>query len=66
MRTPGSSSDETEKKQTDVQIPTTEQAVVDMIEDDGEKTEQQKNLAIVQTRMIGDLDITDTNNNDTN
>ena len=42
---------------TDVELPEDEQDVVEMIsdEDDSEPAEQEKNLAIAQAKLIGDL-----------
>lgn len=41
----------------DVKIPTTEAAVIEMLEArEGEVTEQEKNLAITQARLIGDIE----------
>ena len=44
-------------EQTDVDLPEDEQDVVEMISDgdDSEPTEQEKNLAIAQAKLIGDL-----------
>jgi hypothetical protein len=44
-------------EQADVEVPEDEQDVVEMIsgEDDSEPTEQEKNLAIAQAELIGDL-----------
>lgn len=43
--------------QSDIELPEDEQDVVDAIsgEGEGEPTEQQKNLAIAQAKLIGDL-----------
>jgi hypothetical protein len=44
---------ESDPDQSDIKIPEDEQAVIDMLGDDA--TEQEKNLAIAQAKLIGDL-----------
>lgn len=43
--------------QTDIELPEDQQDVVDMVADgeDGDPTDQEKNLAIAQAKLIGDL-----------
>jgi len=42
-----------EDENPEIRIPEDEQAVIDMLDDDA--TEEEKNLAIAQAKLIGDL-----------
>ena len=44
---------EKEDKNPEIRIPEDEQAVIDMLGDDA--TEEEKNVAIAQAKLIGDL-----------
>ena len=44
---------EKENENPEIRIPEDEQAVIDMLGDDA--TEEEKNLAIAQAKLIGDL-----------